>query len=251
MRQKIRVTWISIAALGGGLAILGAAASAAYAGSTIAWYRFNTGPNGAQVESALDSGPYGLDGSVTGDEYYSNVLPPQKGEHFSLDATAGDDYDTVPDNSVLDQTGSFQLSAWAYPTGGTNSQNAGDAIATKTITTEGNCIISYGIYYNATTGLFSAATCSSSNVNDAETVVYSSDTYPLDGWHFVELQYKFSSKRQTGTLSLYVDGTLEGSQANVAPIYHANAPFYIGAENACCGYSRNFIGYIDDVRLKQ
>jgi hypothetical protein len=88
-------------------------------------------------------------------------------------------------------------------------------------------------------------------VNDAETVVYSSDSYPLDGWHFVELEYKFSAKHQTGTLYLYVDGALEGSQADVAPIYYSGSPFYVGAENACCGYSRNFIGYIDDVRLKQ
>ena len=132
------------------------------------------------MASAIDSGPNHLTGAVTGTLTYSNNLPPHGGGRFSLNATADYDYVTVPDASVLYPTGSFRLSAWAYPTGGQNSSGVGDAIVDKHQSFySGDCIESYGLYYNASTGNFYAQICGSTNPSASNVVVASKDAYPL------------------------------------------------------------------------
>jgi hypothetical protein len=252
-RTGRRAPCLALALFAGGAAFC----VSAQASSTIAWYRFNAGPNGAQVQTATDSGPNSLNGVVTGDWYYSNNRTPHGGGKYSLNATADYDYAIVGDTAALDPTGSFNLSAWAYPTGGQNPDGVGDSIANKHDTAQvGTCIVSYGIYYNATTGQFSASVCGSSNPNAASAIVYSTDTYPLNAWQLVEMKYKFNSIGRRATLSLYVNGQLEGSQilTDFDGIYFSSAPFQIGAENSGTDgdhdfYRRNFYGYIDEVKL--
>ena len=221
----------------------------------LAWYRFNSGPNNAPVKSAIDSGPYGLTGTVTGGLTYSNNRTPRDGGPFSLNATGDYDYVTVPDNSALDPTGDFSLSAWAYPTGGQSSNGVGDSIADKHESpSTGNCIVAYGIYYSAWTNQFSAAICNSSDPSSPEIIVSSKDTYPLNQWHFVELRYSLRPAGKQATLELLVDGTVEGSQKfkDFAGINYTSGPFQIGAENSGGDhgiYRRNFYGYIDEVKL--
>jgi hypothetical protein len=236
--------------------IVVAASSGAHAvQAPVVSYQFNTGPNGAAVMAAIDSGPNHLNGAVTGALTYSNDTPPSGGGKFSLNATADYDYVTVGDTAVLDPTASFTLSAWAMPTGGQNPDGVGDSIVNKhEAAGSGVCIISYSLSYNATTQQFFAEICNSANTNAPQVIVASTDVYPVGQWHQLMLEFHLSAKN-TASLTLLVDGKIEGAQTikKFPGIYYSSGPFQIGAENSGSGdqdfYRRNFYGYIDDVKL--
>lgn len=223
---------------------------------TIAFYKFETGPAGAPVVAAKDSGPNHLDAPVTGSLTYGGELPPHQGGKYSLDATADYDYAALADNPLLDLTGNFTVSAWVMPTGAPANADPGDYIVSKDLATGfGNCLVSYGIQYNASTGVFSANVSGSSDVNVPCVSATSADSFPLGQWHFVSMKYTFNAAKQKAMLTLFVDGLKEAQTTakNYPGIAYGSAPFLIGAANFGSGdhdyYRRNFVGYIDDLKI--
>ena len=235
---------------------LGFITTAFAASTTVMWYKFNKGPSGAPVLSAVDSGPNHLKGTVTGPLTYGNIVPPRLGGPYSLNATGDYDYVTVTDNPLLDQTGNFTLSAWIMPTDVTSTEAPGESVVSKNIASGfGNCLASYGIYYTASTSQFSAVISGGLNTSTPCIGVSSADTFSSGQWHFVSMKYKFNTTSKAAILTLYVDGKIEGQQtvSGYPGIYYTGEAFLIGAANYGSGdhdyYRRNFYGYIDDVKL--
>jgi hypothetical protein len=252
MHSKFVAVLTCVSAIG----MLTAAPGALANKQTVAYYKFETGPAGAQVVTAKDSGPNHLDAPATGALTYSSELPPRQGGKFSLDATADYDYAGLPDNPLLDLTGNFTVSAWVMPTGSPANAAPGDYIVVKDLTTGfGNCLVSYGIGYDADTGSFSANISGSSDINVPCVSTSSAASFPLGQWHFVSMKYTYSAARKKAVLTLFVDGVKEGqvTAKGYPGIAYANGPFLIGAANYGSGdhdfYRRNFVGYIDDVKI--
>lgn len=222
--------------------------------STILYYKFETGPNGAQVQSAVDSGPFGLTGAVTGALTYSNNVP-KGGGKFSLNATPDVDYivlaQTQSNSALLNQTQNFMLSVFAEPTGGTTLDDIGDLIAGKLISNgSGSCLTTYAILYSAFTNKFVGGVC---GADGSTRFMQSAHTFPLNsGWYKVALKY--TTKGAMTTISLTVNSKMEGKiklKSFPGPAL-GNAGFQVGASNFVCDtcqFRRNFIGYIDDVKL--
>lgn len=221
---------------------------------TVVFYKFDKGPAGAPVVTAIDSSKNQLDAAVTGPLTYSSEIPPRQGGKYSLDATGDYDYAGVADNPLLDLAGDFTLSAWVMPTGSHAGASPGDYIVIKDLATGfGNCLVSYGLGYDASSGVFSANISGSSDTAVPCVSAVSADTFPLGQWHYVSMKYTHTNKKSV--LSLFVDGVKEGQTvAKKYPgIAYGGAPFLIGAANFGSGdhdfYRRNFVGDIDDVKI--
>lgn len=224
--------------------------------ATILRYRFSTGPNGAPVATAVDSGPFGFNGTVTGDLTYSSDVA-QGGKPFSLNATADVDYIVLPQTPAnapyLNQTKNFTLSAFAMPTGGTNTDAAGDLIAAKIFSNgSGPCLTTYALFYASSSHKFSGGVC---GPNETIQFVTSADTFPTGFWYKLALKYKTSLDGKTTTISLVVNGKVEGKLVlkNFAGPITGVGGFQVGAanfENNDKGrFRRNFVGFIDEVKL--
>ena len=224
--------------------------------STILWYRFNTGPNGAPVASVVDSGPFKFDATVTGNLTYDADVP-TAGKPFSLNATADADYAVLAQTQAnapdLNQTKNFTLSVYANPTGGTTLDAVGDLVAAKLITNAaGVCLTSYGIYYSATTNKFSAIVCS---VDGSGQLIASTHSFPFGAWYKVQMKFSTSANGKVTKIKLMVNGKSEGAIKlnSFAGILFGSAGFQVGAANFEFNdhgvYRRNFIGNIDEVKL--
>jgi hypothetical protein len=224
--------------------------------STILWYRFSTGPNGAPVASAVDSGPFKFDAVVTGNLTYDADVP-TAGKPFSLNATADADYavlaQTQANSPYLNQTKNFTLTAYANPTGGTTLDATGDLIAGKLITNgSGVCLTSYAILYTATTNQFVAIVC---GADGSSQFIASTHSFPLGAWYKVQMKYSTSANGKVTQIKLTVNGKKEGAIKlnSFAGIQFGSAGFQVGAANFEFNdhgiYRRNFIGNIDEVKL--
>jgi hypothetical protein len=224
--------------------------------STILWYRFNTGPDGAAVASVIDSGPFKFDAVVTGNLTYDADVP-TAGKPFSLNATADADYavlaQTQANSHYLNQTRSFTLSAYANPTGGTTLDTAGDIIAGKLFSNgSGPCLISYALLYSAVTNKFVAVVC---GADGSGQFIASTHTFPFGAWYKVQLKYSTSANGKVTQIKLTVNGKKEGAIKlnSFAGIQLGSAGFQVGAANFEFNdhgtYRRNFIGNIDEVKL--
>jgi hypothetical protein len=222
---------------------------------TILWYRFSTGPSGAPVASAVDSGPFGFNGTVTGDLTYSSDVV-QGGKPFSLNATADVDYIVLPQTQAnagyLNQVKNFTLSAFAMPTGGTDTDHFGDLIAGKIISNgSGTCLSTYGIYYASSLQKFVGGVCESGNVF----FITTTDTFPLGFWYKLSLKYSTSVDGTKTHIKLAVNGKTEGKLTlkNFPGPSLGTAGFQVGAANFGGSdkgpFRRNFIGFIDEVKL--
>ncbi|MBI3476892.1 MAG: hypothetical protein HY010_14255 [Acidobacteria bacterium] len=223
--------------------------------ATILRYRFSTGPNGAPVANAVDSGPFGFNGVVTGGLTYTSDVP-QGGKPFSLNGMADVDYITLAQTQAnapyLNQVKNFTLSLYAMPTGGTDADQFGDLIAGKVISNgSGTCLTTYGIYYVSAQKKFVGGVCKSGGVF----FITSADTSPLGFWYKVSLKYTTSADGLTTHVSLIVNGKNEGKLAlkNFGAPTIGNAGFQVGAANFGGSdkgqFRRNFIGLIDEVKL--
>jgi hypothetical protein len=218
------------------------------------YYQFNTGPDGAPVAASLDSGPNHLNGVVTGALTYSANVAPKAGK-YSLNATGDADYVTVAqtadDMALLNPAHGLTLSALAFPTGGTTTDPTGDLVAGKLADyVTGPCDTSYGIWWQSTSQHFVAGVC---DVNRNFLGITSKDTFAANAWHAVVLKVSLNT-RGKATASLTVDGLPEGSMSMAAfpGMLVGGGAFQIGASNIncdTCQYRRNFVGYIDQVKL--
>ena len=91
--------------------------------------------------------------------------------------------------------------------------------------------------------------------NETPEFVSSADTFPTGFWYKLALKYKTSVDGKTTTISLVVNGKVEGKLVlkNFAGPITGVAGFQVGAanfENSDKGqFRRNFIGFIDEVKL--
>jgi hypothetical protein len=242
---------LTVGILGAWLAMAGAGRAA---GGEVLYYQFNTGPNGAPVATAVDSGPNHLNGVVTGPLTYSSLVAP-KGGTFSLNATGDVDYITLAQTSanqaLLNPTLGLTLSALAYPTGGTTMDSVGDLVAGKLADYEtGSCDTTYGIWWTSTSQHFVGGVC---DVNRNFTGVVSTDSFAANAWHAVVLKVS-TNKKGAAMAKLTVDGKAEGSMSLKAfpGFLTGDGAFQVGASNIncdSCTFRRNFVGYIDQVKL--
>jgi hypothetical protein len=225
--------------------------------AVIAWYRFDDGPVGAIASSTTipDGSGNGLDGVARNDSLdpLAYTTDAALGD-FALDATADGEYVEVPDSGLSRPTGDFTLELFTRATPETLTLDTPVKALVRKAAVPPPCLVnpcaSYGIFYNQSTGIFSTAV----GIPGALTGVGSTHAFLDDGlYHHVAAVFDQGGLGAMATLSLYVDGELEGMSTFVYdPITYADQPLYIGAGNDQGSLSqvrRNFIGVIDEVRL--
>lgn len=193
-----------------------------------AYYKLDEAAGASRAEDTTGTYPAGAHGGVT------------FGEAGEVGAAAGFDGSTgyaATSGAVVDTSGSFSVSAWvklaAKPT---------DAV--QIVTQRGTSCQGFGLYYSQyyDRWIFNRRTTDS---GDAAIVRAQSETVPQTGvWTHLVGAYDAANHQ----LRLYVNGTVEGTQAYTATAWAATGPLQIGA--GWCGSPRDFFdGSIDDVRL--
>jgi len=222
-------------------------------------YRFETGPDSAEVGAIFDSGPFGLHGAAGGRApamAYTIVTPgtPADGE-FALEAGADGDYGVGPNSPILRPWGDFTLELYARPeTPYTGSNADGDLIVACKNDELGTSIVSYGIGYDHGTGAFYTQIDTDPATFSGGSVFLGSGPVTTNAWHHVALV--FDENGGSDTYSMYTDHVLTGTVTGNLPIFfdpaQANA-FVIGAGNFGGDpngpFRRNFGGDIDEIRL--
>ena len=141
------------------------------------------------------------------------------------------DYLTVPDNAAFDfGSGDFTISAWVYPqgAGAIIDQGGGGASSNR----------SFEIYMSSASAISNAYISSDGNYNASYNLT--GTTVP-NAWNFVEFT------RSSGTIRLFVNGTLQSSAAANFTIFNSTATVAIG--NTSQNTVNPFTGYIADVRV--
>ena len=141
----------------------------------------------------------------------------------------------------------FTLECWFRPDGPGNG-NYGDPFGSALVArpgqgTAGSHLESYGIYW-ADNGQHVLVDVAHTFYTDGVTLV-STQPLPVGEWHHVAATFDGSS------LLLYVDGKLDNqTTTSFSSIdYSRPDPVLIGASNFSFGYTRRFVGGIDDVRI--
>ena len=243
MNATLKKVFFSVlaAVVAGGM-LLAATANAA----TIAHYRFE--------QNFFDSGPNGLNGTAVGSLAFTNdVAPFPTTGSSALDATNDFDFVRVLDDPLLHLTGDLTVEAFVRPfndlPGGGYEPHT--IVGKQNHEGSGYFLDAYNLYYNQDTGSFCSSVGFGGNLGK---FIESGSTFNDNEWHHVAMTYALTGDQ--ATLSLYVDGNQEATDTfEAVPLYFGDDPLHIGAGNYGSdpdgtGYfRRNFIGYIDEVRI--
>ncbi len=160
----------------------------------------------------------------------ASFVPGEVGQAFSFDGTSG--FVSVPDAPSLDSfTNAMTIELWM------KSGILGNNADWKGMVTKGN--VSWGVFaassrntaYTLFTGVNPPDLYGTRNINDGQ-------------WHLVVATYDGS------TIALYVDGTLDASEAATGQIAQDSFPMYIGGDaQPPFGHTYLFNGQIDEVSL--
>lgn len=203
-----------------------------------------------------DSSGNGLDGQYTGPSpviFTSDVSPfSTVSEGQALDARADFDFVEVPDHELLHITGDLTLEAVIRPF----NELPGGGVEPHTIVAKqnsggtGTFLTAYALQYNQDSGEFGALI--SYGIGSGRSLT-SIGKFADTNWHHVAMTLKRGEAQ--ATFSLYVDGKLEASEfVPSEPLFFGERPLYIGAGNFATAngtgeFRRNFIGFIDEVRI--
>ena len=229
----------------------------------VAHYTFEEGPAGGDVGDVGDVSPNELDGAELGTgviTYTADTPIPSSG--LALDATDDFDFVEVTDNSALRLTSDFTIEVYVnpqYPPDPPDPDKGGVPahwILNKLNTPGGGTYLSnYSLYYHPDTRKF--GTRIGQTHADFGESVGSNQVYNSGHWYHVAATYKEDSTTQMSTLSLFVDGELVGEKefaTKPLDVGDGTNPLIIGAGNFAITtigdtYRRNFIGFIDEVRI--
>jgi hypothetical protein len=153
------------------------------------------------------------------------------GSSIYLDGTG--DWLTVPDINDWSFAGDFTIETWVYPTSlGAEriiiSQWFGGTVSNTAFTIDFQSTSRIRVVF--TSGTTQAA-------------INSASTYTANSW------YHIAVVRSGSTITLYVNGTSQGSVTLAGTINNIPYPLYIGALNNEGSIISSFLGYIDDLRI--
>lgn len=141
---------------------------------------------------------------------------------------------------VIDTSGSYSISAWANATTTTNYMD----VAAVGGTNAGSAYLQYSKVFNAWTFV---STSNDAVTPDAYPAVHASEAPQVGSWTHLLAVFDAAS----GTMSLYVNGKLQGTTTNPAA-WKANGRLTIGAVTLGNGTSGDYFnGSISDVRVYQ
>ncbi len=225
----------------------------------LAHYRFEEGPDGTEVAALIDSGPYGLNGTIGARSpavTYTSAGPatPASGA-FALDATGDGSYAVGPNSALLRPTGDFTLEVYVRPDAPhTGSHADADEVVIYKNDELGTSIVSYGIGYNQGTNNFFTQIDTDPATFSTGSVVHNSGPVAPNTWHHIALV--FDENGANDTYSMYTDHVQTGTITGNLPIFFDPAQLnalVIGAANFDANpagqFRRNFGGDIDEVRL--
>ena len=174
-----------------------------------------------------------------------NVLFDKAGALTSTGASAGFDGNSileVPHNSILNPDGSFSVSAWVKPTGGTGTTRS--FVSSRAFDKHGFIV---RIASNNKFRFY---------VGDGEWRYVEGPTANLDTWYHVLATFESQSDTggiHSGRARIYINGRLRQSKTlTYKPNTSSVRPFRIGGggdNNVDVATTYNFIGDIDDVRV--
>ena len=241
------------------VAVVASCAMVPAAAQTVAYYRFNDGPNGATVDTVFDSGPNGLNGTSLGTKplkYTSNVAPFPSTGGFALDASGDYNFVSVPHSDKMIVQGGLTVETFVRPNSpydGAGSGYYGDTVVAKQNTlNSGYHLSAWEIEYSQDKGIFS---CHIGFAGDSGVDVYGTKDFRDGKWHHVAMVLNRNAPGNTQDLTLYVDGIkVAQTTGNWPDLYYGTQPLFIGAGNYNTGdgtgtYRRNFGGLIDEVRI--
>ncbi len=196
----------------------------------VASFRFEeaTWTNG--VGQAVDNGPFGLDGTPSGDAATATATPAAAGDpgtcrYGVFDGV--DEYVEVADNAALDLTDELTVAAWVYLR---TTPSELYTIVSKDTNYEYHIDSQRRLYWwwNDSVGATRSLT--------------STAQLGLNQWHHVAVTYASGEQR------MYIDGTLQGAAGTFSGTLATNdLPLYVGTDWNFI--SRAFDGYIDEVRV--
>ena len=152
------------------------------------------------------------------------------------DFDGNNDYVEVADNNLLDLTTELTLTAWVRP----ETSSVDQTIISK----GGSFTISYRLRITAGNQLqFTWCTSRFFGVCTATSSITSTATIATNTWTHVAIS--FSSGSQT----LYINGSADGSGSSTTAISSSNTPLTIGAAIGIFSTDNEFLGQIDEVRI--
>ncbi len=225
----------------------------------LAHYRFEEGPDGAEVTTLSDSGPYGLNGTIGPRlpvmTYTADTPATASSGVFALDASGDGSYAVGPNSPLLRPTGDFTLEVYVRPDAPhTGSHTDADEVVIYKNDELGTSIVSYGIGYNQGTNNFFTQIDTDPATFSTGSVVHNSGPVTPNAWHHIALV--FDENGASDTYSMYTDHLQTGTVTGNLPIFFDPAQLnalVIGAANFDTNpagqFRRNFGGDIDEVRL--
>jgi len=163
----------------------------------------------------------------------ANKNNPLQADYYSMYFNGSTDYLSVPSSADFTfGTGDFTVEAWIYATA-TYAVSPGNAISGNYIAGAGNDD-SYWVWGISATGTVYFG-------GRFTTLVSTSAVIPVTSWAHVAVS------RQSGTSSIFINGTLYGTSTTVLNLNSA-ATMYVGAVAPTAGFA-NWPGYISNFRV--
>jgi len=219
----------------------------------VAHYNFDDGVNNQIVSEIVDTGPNALHGRVIKELYYSKFVY-NSSSNGTLSLNAKNDYafGLIEDNVLFHLQGNLTVATFVYPINGDNKGGVNPHSIVHKLNYGGSGVFlsAFCLFYNQDKGHFGALI--SFGVNNGIKII-TENKFVDSKWYHVAMTY--STEGDNGNLNLFVNGNIEVSKTFKAqPLYYGKEPLYIGAGNYATSsgtgtYRRNFIGYIDDIRI--
>lgn len=195
-------------------------------GNEIHWWIPSLDTDGNGTTTLTDFGSSAVDGTLTNMDATTDwVSDTNSGGTYALDFDGSNDYVATGDLSVIDGCTTLSFLMWFYP----RAWNHLDFAAEK------GSVMLIGRHSSITSSNGGVAFVSSGSWKP----VNFSSSPTLDTWH--SLIFTISSS----TLTVYLDGTLQGSRSDVSAVASSGDDFNIGGRST----SFPFNGRIDDVRI--
>ncbi len=243
MKRK-SVLWILLTLLAINVLILAVDIQPVKASSVVGWWKFDEGSG----TTTLDSSGNGNDGTI----YGATWIAGKYGNALQFDGV--DDYVEVPYSSILDISGTIEISAWIK--GGVQNAPPGE-LKIKEIVEKGDDLYIPNAGYALRISDYASIDPPNAGPNEAGHANFDlnlanypnwpDDSFHINSvsrvddnnWHFIDATY------DGNLMKMYVDSVLETTFTVSSPIYTNHLTLRIGSGHG----SRFFNGTIDEVKI--